>query len=361
MAISQGVYSGPRLTGVRGSGTHATAYVAPATAQPKLSVTSGAGGYGLTTSSPQQAGSYGSTVSPQGGAVNPFNYGSYTSTGISGTSGTGGTGAGGTGGADAYGGYGSAEAQAAAQAQAARVAQANAIKGSITGLIGNIKGVYDALYGDVNAVAADKTGQIDKQYGQDVKSLTDQFNNQFPLIGQGYGARGTYDSSYRINAEKSAQDQFGNSTATLAQGRDSDLAGVGQFLATQQADFKNQKSGLDAVLAQIQASENPDELTQLQNTLAERQRTLEASRANLGTRDSYLAQLNSAVPASARVGGLKDSLTNVLNSAVPAPIKLAIAGQLVNQSGLNGADTKKLLEDFTSQVNGGEDQKQPIA
>lgn len=334
MGLSVGVANpGSGLTVSRP--THATATVAAPRPQPTLAV-GGGGGYQLSTSSPQSAGSLGGTFNPQQTAnIPPY----YPSVGGAGLTGADGGDTSGTGGSD----------PAATQAAALK-AQADAIKGSITGLINNIKGVYDALYGDVTNVAADKTNQVTNQYGQDVKSLTDQFNTEFPKIGQGYGARGTYDSSYRINAEKGAQDQFGNANTTLAQGRDQDLAKVGQYLAEQQAQFGAQKGGLDAINAQIAASENPDELTSLQNTLTSRLADLSASRASNQTQASYLQTLNSQVPVGNRIAGLQTSLTNVLNSAVPAPIKLAIAGQLVSQSGLSGTDTDKLLQDFQQQV-----------
>jgi hypothetical protein len=251
-------------------------------------------------------------------------------------------------------------AQQAAAAAAQKAAQANAVKSGITGLVNNIKGVYDALYGDVGSAAAEKSNLVDQKYQQEQKSLTDQFNSSFPAIGNAYGARGTYDSSYRINAEKTAQDQFDNSVGQLGTGRNQDLAGVGQWVAQQQADFNAQKGGLDAILGQIGGSDNVDELTSLRNTLDERLRTLSASRAGLQSQGSYLNTLNSVVPQSNRLSGLQSNLGNVIQSQVPTAVKRAIGQQLINNSGLSQQQAAQALQEFTGQL-ASEDEKQVTA
>lgn len=341
MALSVGVASpGTTLTTSYAKPQRLT--LASPTNTGTLSVGTSSSGYGTSTYSPQLAtsSSQTNTYNPQQTSSIPAYYG-----GGSGTT------ADYSGGDDGGGGGGGSTLTAEQVAAQQRIAQANALKSSITGLIGNIKGVYDAIYGDVSNVAADRTAQADKSHAADVNSLTGQFNNLFPQIGQGYAARGTYDSSYRGDAEKVATDEFGNEIGQLDQGYKSDLAQIGQFVAGKRADINSQKGGLDAVLQQIADSQNPDELTTLKNTLDERLRSLTASRADLGTQASYLQQLNSAVPVQNRLAPLQQTLQNVVNSAVPAPVKKAIAAQVVQQSGLGDDETKKLLADINSQID----------
>lgn len=341
MALSVGVAQ-PGTTLTTSYAKPQTLTMASPTNTGSLSVGTSSSGNGTSTLSPQLAtgSSQTNTYNPQQTSSIPAYYGgggtTYSNTADFTPDAT-------AGGTSTY--------DAAAAAAAARTAQANALKSSITGLIGNIKGVYDAIYSDVNNVAADRTAQVDKSYNQDVQGLTGQFNNLFPQIGQGYAARGTYDSSYRGDAEKGATDQFGNEIGQLQTGHNQDLAGIGQFVSQQQANINSQKGGLDAVSQQIAASENPDELQALKNTLDERLRTVTASRADLGTQGSYLAQLNAAVPVQNRLGPLQETLTNVINSAVPAPVKKAIANQIVSQSGVGGDEAKKLLDQINSQID----------
>jgi hypothetical protein len=248
------------------------------------------------------------------------------------------------------GGGGATAVDPAVVEQQKRVAQANALKGGITGIINNIKGVYDAIYGDVDAVGKEKAGQVDQRFNQETKSLTDQFASQFPGIGNAYASRGTYDSSYRINAEDAAKTGFNNQLTGIGQDRGNALAEVGKYVAGQQADVNANKGGLDAILAQIQASENPDELQALQNSLDERKRSLEASRAGLRSRDSYLGEVNRIAPTGDRLAGLTANLTNVINSQVPAPLKRAIGRQLIANSGLPPAQQAQAQATLDSQL-----------
>ena len=237
-----------------------------------------------------------------------------------------------------------------------RIAQANSLKTGITGIISNIKGVYDAIYGDVDAVGKEKVGQVDQRFDQETKSLSDQFNSQFPGIGAAYSSRGAYDSSYRGDAERAATTGYQNQVEGIGQERSTAQADVGRWVAGQQADVNANKGGLDAILSQIQSSENPDELQVLQNTLDERKRTLEASRAGLQSRDSYLAKANSLAPTNDRMAGLTASLTNVINSQVPLPPKRAIGRQLIANSGLPPAQAAQATATLDAQLQSEEHQ-----
>ncbi len=246
-----------------------------------------------------------------------------------------------------------AQAAAAAAAEAERqrrIAQANSLKTGITGIISNIKGVYDAIYGDVEGVGREKAGQVEQRFGQETKGLTDQFSSQFPAIGNAFASRGTYDSSYRINSEEAAKAGFNNQLQGIGLEKQNALADVGRYVAGQQADVNAQKGGLDAILAQIQASENPDELQALQNTLDERKRTLEASRAGLRSRDSYLGEVNRIAPTGDRMASLTSSLTNVINSQVPTPLKRAIGRQLIANSGLSAEQAAQATATLDAQL-----------
>lgn len=257
-------------------------------------------------------------------------------------------------------GYDPAAAKAAAD-EAARVAKVKGAKTAITGLVGSLQGVYDALYGDVSNAATEKTRLLDQKYGTDVNSLTDSFNAQFPQIGNAYGARGTYDSSYRIDAEEGAKKGFNNSIEQLGQGRRQDLAGVGQYISQQNADIGAQKGGLDAVLSHIGESDNADELIGLRNTLDEKLRTLQASRAGLQGQNTYLNTLNSTVGGD-RISSLQTGLTNVINAQIPLPLKQAIGSQIINQSGLPAAQVQQALASFGQQLAATEPtpEKQPV-
>lgn len=241
---------------------------------------------------------------------------------------------------------------AEAAAKATRIAQANALKGGITGIINNIKGVYDAIYGDIDAVGADKSKSVTNRYNKESTALVDQFATEFPQIGNAYSARNTYDSSYRQDAEQGAQKQYNNMQDTLALGRDEDLAKVGQYVATQRAQVGADKSALSQMEQLIAASEDPAELQQLQQTLNQKIADVTASRAGMRSQDSYRAEADALVSTADRTQGLMQNLSNIIAGAAPAPLKRSVGMKLIQSSGLPADQQQVLVNDFERQLSG---------
>lgn len=248
--------------------------------------------------------------------------------------------------------YYDAEAAAAATAKAQRIAQANALKGGLTGIVNNIKSVYDAIYGDIDAVGADKVKGVNQRFNNERTAIVDQFNTDFPQIGNAYSSRNTYDSSYRQDAEQGAVKQFDNVQQGLATGRDEDIAKVGQFVATQRAGVAADKGALSSMEQLIAASEDPTELMQLQQTLNDRISQVTASRAGLRSQDAYMAEANSLVSTADRSIGLKQNISNIVAGAAPAPLKRSVAMKLIQSSGLPQGEQQALVNDFERQLSG---------
>lgn len=253
---------------------------------------------------------------------------------------------------DAEAAAASAAASAAEAAKAQRIAQANALKGGLTGMVNNIKSVYDAIYGDIDAVGADKTKGVQQRYNNERTAVVDQFNTDFPQIGNAYSARNTYDSSYRQDAEQGATKQFDNVQTGLATGRDEDLGAVGRFVATERAQVGADQSGLTQMQQLINASEDPDELTTLQQTLNDRINQVTASRAGMRSQDAYRAEANSLVSTADRSVGLRQNISNIVAGAAPAPLKRSVAMKLIQSSGLPEGEQQALVDDFERQLSG---------
>lgn len=242
--------------------------------------------------------------------------------------------------------YGGGAGSTAAAEKAAKVAQANAMKGGLYGVINNVKSVYDAIYGDLDTVGRDKSAAVNSRYNKENTALVDQFNTEFPAIGNAYSARGTYDSSYRQDSEAGATKQYNNMQDNLVTGRDEDLSKVGQFIGGQRAQVGADKNSLDSITALINASENPDELLQLQQTLTDKLGQVQASRAGLRSQDSYRAEADSYVSTADRTAGLKQSLGNIIAGSAPAPLKRSVAGKIIQTSGLSAGEQKAAMDEF---------------
>ena len=241
---------------------------------------------------------------------------------------------------------------AAAAAMAQKTAQANALKGGLTGIINNIKGVYDAIYGDIDTVGADKSSAVRNRYNKESTALADQYATDFPQIGNAFAARGTYDSSYRQDAEERAKRQYSSVQDNLALGRDDDLAKVGQYIASQRASVEADRTSLQQMQDLINASEDPAELQQLQQTLNQKMNDITASRAGLRSQDSYRAEADALVSTADRTQGLRQSLSNIVEGAAPTPLKRSVAMKLIQSSGIPVDQQQALANDFDRQLFG---------
>lgn len=247
-------------------------------------------------------------------------------------------------------------APAAPTAEQIRQTNLDKARNSITGLVNNIRGVYDALYGDVGAAVADKTSQVENKFGAEEKALTNQFNEQFPAIGRAFSGRNTYDSSYRINAEEGAKQGFQDTLAQQNTAKQGELAQVGQYLQESRAGIEGGKGTLDLVLQQIGQSDNEQELQSVMNELQSKMTSLQQQRAGAQPQNFYLQKLNEAVPGTSRLPQLQASLANVIGSSVPGAVKQSIVSQLINNSALSPQEKEQILAQYMGQINS-EEQK----
>ena len=242
--------------------------------------------------------------------------------------------------------------QVAEQTKQANLAKA---RNSITGLVNNIRGVYEALYGDVGTAAAEKTGQVEQKYGVEERALTDQFNEQFPAIGRAFSGRNTYDSSYRINAEEGAKKGFANTLEQQNMAKQAELAGIGQFLQESRAGIEGGKGTLDLVIQQINQSDNEQELQSVMNELQAKMTALQQQRAGSQPQNFYLQKLNETVPSASRLPQLQATLANVIGSSVPGPVKQSIVTQLINNASLSPQEKEQIMAQYMGQINAEQD------
>lgn len=344
MPISVGNASSGRITSTGNSGQNQRITSAKTAAPAPLSVVSGAGSMQSAVGIPGS-----NTYSPQGGTYNPQQAGTYDQTaGGTGTLAWQGTGGGG-------GGYDPVAAEIAAK-NTRLLEKRNAI----TDLVGSITGVYDALYGDIDTVAKDKTTSLDTKYAREISNLTDEFNSQFPVIGQSYTGRGAYDSSYRQDAEGVATGGFQRSLGDINYNKQEDLTALGKEIATTKGDIKAQRDGVWAILEQIASIDDENALTNLRNELDTKLRTVQALRTGTMSKDSYMQTLNKTVPGAARAGQIRTNLQNILKSAIPTALKRSVATQLVNGAGVDPEIAQALMGEVNLQLSEEEKQAQGV-
>ena len=262
------------------------------------------------------------------------------------------------GGGNVGGGGGGISAEEAArqakEAEDARVRDAR--KNSVTSLVKSIQGVYDALYGDIGTAASDSTNLVNKRYGTENEGITDQFEGQFRDIGNAYSARGTYDSSYRGDSERTAQSGYQNLLNQQRTKQQAELADVGKYAAQARAEVSGDREALNLIMQQLPDTNNLDELQALVNNLQAKKNTAAKQRAGTGTQNHYLQQLSGINKKSSNTAQLRAQLSSIVSAEVPGSVKGTIVNNLINGAQLTAQEKEALLAEYGALVTTDEEQ-----
>lgn len=211
--------------------------------------------------------------------------------------------------------------------------------------------VFQALFGDIDAVIRDRTDQTIQQFGREEQGITSQFNQDLPNLGKAFSARGLGSSDYRTDAEGRATSQFEDQLATIGDEKRQALAGIGSFGAQSKADLTADQGSLGALGSRAGEIDDVNQLLQIRDTVEAKIRDLEAKRSGLRTQGEFINGLNSVAPLQDRVASLKASITSLVNGNAPRPLKDSVANALIGNSGL-GADVQQtLLENYRKEAD----------
>lgn len=216
------------------------------------------------------------------------------------------------------------------KAQAAGASPAIKPQQDVVDLINKAQGLYQSLFGNIDALAKERTGQVNDNYNLERESANKSFIAGSNALDRAYAARGTTDSSYRTNAVKEATDNFDLNIAQLGKSRDQNLANIGQYAATAKAGLQ---PTLDT-LNQYRANAANYDPTALRNNLMGIISNGQQQQAGMGTQGQYLNQLNGIVPLQQQATAqLQAQLDALASSSAPTFAKQQVAKGYLASSG----------------------------
>jgi len=247
--------------------------------------------------------------------------------------------------------YAKQQAAERARQEAADNARRAELRGGIRNLISSMSGVYDLLHGDINSAAAEQRQGLQDKYNKETGSLTDQFNQEMPVIGRGWAARGAYDSSYRTGAEGVATDAYGKQIQSLGDEKIASEGKIGQWAAQQRANIEADRGGVSAVGAQIDAENDINVLTQLKNQIDAKLRDNQAKRADYTAQGAARQALVATAPTTDNSGALGKVLVQIIQGQAPRALKIATAKEVIGSSGLTEEEKARLSQQVETQVS----------
>lgn len=220
--------------------------------------------------------------------------------------------------------------------------QRSGLREGIRNLLTSAGNVYKSLYGGLETMAAGQKGQLEKQYGENVGQIADQFSSELPKIGQAYAARGAYDSTFRTGAEELANQAYGKQLTGLAQEQQSALGKIGSAYQTERAKYGAGETALQSIGSRLGDVTDLGELTSIRNAIESKIGELQTAQAGLGTEAQNIATTQAFAPMTDRFAQASQTIQNIVRGQAPPLLKKQIANQIIVNSNLSEEEQKQL-------------------
>lgn len=239
----------------------------------------------------------------------------------------------------------------AAAQKAADAAKAAQLKTQISDLVNTVKSIYDGRYGQVDQSAAEQAGKLNSRFGSESGQLEGQIADQNQQAGAAYAGNGTFDSSYRGNAQDTITKSGNQQIDSLGQDLKDNLATVAEWVQQQKAGLNAGKNSADTIVSQLAQETDPSSLISLRNQIDSQIATLQGQSADNNTEAQNASALESIAPSGARSQQLQVTLKSILGGNADPTTKAAIGSQLIASANLDPTDQSKLLQAFHTDLS----------
>lgn len=231
-------------------------------------------------------------------------------------------------------------------ATAAAMARVNKLRGDIKGRAPELEAAFNALFGDMDNLARDKSAEIERKAGENINELTEQYTASIPGIESSYAALGAGDSTDTRDAKIGAKTGFEKSVKQVGEAKDADLTKVGQYANESKAKWNADKDSMLRLISRVDETENEGDLNTARNEVENKLGTLNADRATLTTDAGARGKLSEITKDSSRYDSAKAALDNVLKSSLSGGVKQAAVEAISNSADLDEEDKQRIKLEY---------------
>lgn len=195
-----------------------------------------------------------------------------------------------------------------------------------------LQGVFDNLFGRIDASYADKAKQINSQYDTQESDLGNTYRDTLNQTNLAYAGRGLGNSSYLGGALDQNTNIYQKNLNEIQQNRQNSNAQLGQQLASTKAGLNAQRNQYQDAINNVGAYDAAT-LGELNNQLTGAVNSANTTAASYMTTPEYINQLNAIAPSiNTGTQQLQAQLQNLVNSSAPAFAKKQIANGLIRRA-----------------------------
>ena len=220
------------------------------------------------------------------------------------------------------------------------------LRNALTGRRGDVESAYEALFGDLGKLIQSRTGDLETQYGDQLKKASDQYAAALPEIENSYSSLGAANSTDLRDAHIDAQKGYDDTVADIGKNKTKDQAALGQYDKETRARFQADK---DAALRAIDSSADTTDVNALQglsNQLDTNLSGVNVSRATLGTDGEAARHIQGLTSDNGRFQAAIDALDGIMKSSMASDVKQAAVKAVTDAGGLSDQEKKKVQAQY---------------
>ena len=236
---------------------------------------------------------------------------------------------------------------AAQRAEAENAARAKELRSVINNKRARLNKLFDTLTEDVSALVGARRGELEDSFRRETRDAREGFQSKSEELDRVFAGRGLTDSSYRIEGQADAAQQFRRALNELGRQRQSSLAELGKSASEKQAAIRADRQSL----ATINLNELKDDvagLTSARNKIQKMIIEARKQRGSLKTPGGFRKTLNKIRGPQGQAGALGKQLDALIASNTPKVVKDAIAEGLIGNFG--GVDQGLWREYYQNKV-----------
>lgn len=252
---------------------------------------------------------------------------------------------------DAGGGYDyyAAERAAVAAKQAEDNRKRNELRGKAGGYLDELVALYNELIGKVQAVGADSTQRINKNYDGKVLEQNELMNEGMYTTDAANAANNLASSSFVAFDRGKIRKAKDANVEVLNQGRSTDLSAIGKMVSEDVARYTADRDNTGRTRELVGQTEDVSELTGTVNNLGNTVAATQAARGKYGTQGEFVSKANSLGNYDTTTLE-KNMQTIVANTSATPQAKQAAMDDLLNGTPLNDAKKKELKSKYTQVI-----------
>lgn len=219
-----------------------------------------------------------------------------------------------------------------------------ATRGQIHARASDIMHAYDALFGQLDAILKDKAAKTESDYGDQFATTSKNYTDSIPEIQKSYAAIGSGDSTDQSDAKDKAHEGFVSANQTIQKNKDTDLAAIGNYGATQRSKYGADRDSVNRLVSRSDADASLASLQGAQGDLDNKLGSIQADTGALTTDSGARGQLSALTADNGRFDSVRQALDTVVKSSMSGSVKQAAVQAVVDSAGLSDLDKQKVKQ-----------------